>query len=147
MDLSMSAAANIVVNDGQGTPAAHTFIPIGPDSSGTWWFEEQTGVPLLNRRISVSLTFNGPSGAGSNAGAQTYRAKIGIHLPTGETLGTSDNGLTPPPTVAYVLRSQHEFLESGRSTLAERSDLLAFAKNVLADTQIVDLVKNQIRIF
>lgn len=143
----MSAAANIVVNDGQGTPAAHTFQPIGPDKNGVWWFEELLGVPLLNRRISVELVQNGPSNAGSNAGQTTYRAKIGIHLPTGETLGTSDNGLTPPPTVAYVLRSQHEFIESGRSTLAERSDLLAFAANVLANSQIVDLVKNQIRIY
>lgn len=116
----MPTATNIVLADALGSPVNHTFIPIGRDAQGVFWFEDQSVSSAAGYwRISVQTkrpNFSGsvPSGA--------YRTVIGLHQPTLETLGTNDAGLTPPPTVAYVLRSVTEYVDPPRSVLQNRLD-------------------------
>jgi hypothetical protein len=31
-------ASNIVKDDAQATPVTHTFVPLGPDKDGVFWF-------------------------------------------------------------------------------------------------------------
>lgn len=142
MGLPMSAVTNIVLNDAQATPVAHTFIPLGPDQNGAWWFEDQTGTsPIGYNRISLHLVRPKAAAPGQDAGDRTARIKIGIHTPKLETVATNDAGLTPPPTVAYVPRVNIEFIISERSSLQDRKDLRKYADFLMAEAQLTAMVE------
>jgi len=72
----------------------------------------------------------------------TGRSKVIVTLcvPTLETLGTSDNGITPPPTLAYVEDFRAEFTLAERSSSQERKDTRVLAMNLFANAQLVSAV-------
>jgi len=139
----MPAVANIVLADAQGTPVNHTFIPLGQDPNGVWWFEDQSGSsPIGYNRLSIQLTRTAPAGNGAQSVSnRVNRVKMGIHTPTLETLGTNDAGITPPPTVSYVNRCNVEFILPERNTLQNRKDLRKYAQFLMADTLVVAVVE------
>lgn len=138
----MAAVANIVLNDAQGTPVAHTFIPLGPDKNGVWWWEDQTGLaPLGYNRISAQLVRAGNPPAGSNAGSRVNRVKIALHTPKLETLGTNDAGLTPPNQVAYVVRFNGEYILPDRSVLQDRKDIRKYIDFLMAESQMTAMIE------
>jgi hypothetical protein len=144
----MSAVANIVLNDAQGSPVAHTFIPLGQDKLGAWWWEDQTGTASIGyNRISMQLVRSTIGAAGDSSGNRTNRIKIGIHTPKLETLSNNSAGLTPPPTVAYVPRCNIEFIISDRAALQDRKDLRKYADFLLAETQLTNMVENLQNVF
>jgi hypothetical protein len=140
----MTAVATIVLNDAQGTPVAHNFIPLGPDTNGVWWFEDQgTGSTAIGyNRLSISLVRSSPptNGLASSAN-RVNRIKLTIHCPVLETLGTNDAGVTPPPTVAYVSRGMVEIISPERNALQNRKDLRKYLQFLLADTLVVAAVE------
>ncbi len=139
----MSAVANIALPDAQATPVTHTFIPLGPDKLGAWWFEDQSASNALGyNRISLQLVRPALGTVGDTSQERTNRVKIGVHTPVLETLGTADNGITPPPTVGYVPRAMIEFVMSERASLQQRKDLRKYALGLLADTQVVSMIES-----
>ena len=144
----MSAVANIVLTDAQATPVAHTFIPLGPDKLGAWWFEDQSASNAIGYyRISMQLVRSSMAAQGQTSLERVNRVKIGIHIPVLETLGTADNGLTPPPTVAFVPRCNIEFVMNERASLQNRKDLRKFAANLLAETQVLGMIESLQNVF
>lgn len=138
----MSAVANITLNDAQATPVLHTFIPLGPDKNGVWWWEDQTGNSSISyNRISMQLVRPSPASAGQNSDSRVNRVKIGIHTPKVEALGVSDSGYTPSPTIAYTPRFTAEFIMSERALLQDRKDLRKYADFLLAETQLTAMVE------
>lgn len=134
----MAQVSNIVLADAQATPVNHTFIPLGPDKLGAWWFEDQSGSNAIGyNRISIQLTRPAMASQQVNSAERVNRVKIGIHTPVLETLGTADSGITPPPTVAYVPRVSIEFIMSERASLQNRKDLRKYAQLLLAEAQVV----------
>jgi len=140
----MAAVANIVLADAQATPVNHTFIPLGPDANGVWWFEDQSASQALGySRISLKLT-RAPVGSNGTVGQsnRVNRVQMGIHLPVLETLGTNDAGVTPPPTVSYVNRANLELILPERNTLQNRKDLRKYAQFLLVDAQVVAMAES-----
>jgi len=116
---------------------AHTFIPLGPDSTGTWWYEDQTGVASIGyNRISAQLVRASAPTQGSNSGNRVNRVKLGIHTPKTETLSNNSAGLTPPPTVAYIPRCNTEYIMSERASVQDRKDLRKYNQFLQAETQL-----------
>ncbi|UUW21226.1 MAG: hypothetical protein [Sanya fiers-like virus 8] len=139
----MSAVANIVLADAQATPVNHTFIPLGPDSNGAWWFEDQSQAsPVGYWKISLQLVRNGPVSAGSTASDRTSRVKVTLHEPVLETVTNSSTGLTPAPTVAFVPRCTTEYIMSERSSLQNRKDLRKMNSLLQSEAQLVAMVEN-----
>jgi len=139
----MSAVANITLNDAQVTPVLHTFIPLGPDANGVWWWEDQTGTSSISyNRISMQLVRPSPPKAGDNSDSRFNRVKIAIYTPKVEALGVSDSGYTPSPTIAYTPRANIEFVMSERALLQDRKDLRKYADYLLAETQLTNMVEN-----
>jgi hypothetical protein len=140
----MPQASNIVLADALATPVNHTFIPIGKDPQDIYWFEDQSRpTPIGFWRIGVS-TKRPPvasNGQASNAD-RVYRVKATLAFPTLETIGTNDNGITPPPTVAYVERASVEFILPERGLVQERKDLRKMTRDLIADPQIISLVES-----
>jgi hypothetical protein len=144
----MSAVTSIVLNDAQGTPVAHTFVPLGPDKNGVWWWEDQTGTAsIAYNRISMQLTRPLPAQAGQNSDSRVNRVKVGIHTPKVEALGVADSGYTPSPTIAYTPRCLVEFIMSERALLQDRKDLRKYADFLLAETQLTNMVENLQNVF
>jgi len=144
----MSAVGNIALPDAQATPVTHTFIPLGPDKLGAWWFEDQSAANAIGyNRISLQLVRPALASTRETSQERTNRVKIGIHTPVLETLGTADNGITPPPTIAYVPRVMMEFIMSERASLQNRKDLRKYMLGLLADTQVVAMVESLQAVF
>jgi len=139
----MAAAANIVLADALATPVNHTFVPLGPDSNGVWWFEDQSPAsPIGYNRISVSLVRpNNPSSGDSSSG-RVARCKIGVHTPKLEnTTNSTVSGVAPAPTVSYLPRVFVEFILPERSALQDRKDIRKFVQFLLADAAIINAVE------
>lgn len=135
----MAAAANIVLNDAQGTPVAHTFVPLGPDSNGVWWFEDQSGAsPIGYNKISMSLVRPLTTSQGESSEKRVSRLKLALHTPKLEnTTNSTVSGVAPAPTISYTPRAQLELIIPERSSLQDRKDLRKYAQFLLADAAVV----------
>lgn len=139
----MPAAANIVLADAQGTPVNHTFIPLGKDALGVFWFEDQSqSSPIGYWKISLELKRPLPGAPGQASSTdRVSRVKIALHEPQLETLGTNDNGLTPPATVAYIMRCSAEFILPERGVLQNRQDIRKMMASLLANSLVVAMTE------
>lgn len=131
----MSAIANIVINDGQGTPVAHTFAPGKTGSDFALLEDRAAGVYIGYNKLVFELSR--PKGA-ANAATRNLKLSIRIETPKMETLGNNSAGITPPPTVSYrpVVELHATFPE--RCSLQDRKDLQAFIKNALSNAFVTD---------
>lgn len=141
-------ASNIVLADAQGTPVNHTFIPVGRDKNGVFWFEDQSAANAIGFwKISVELVKPSVPAAQQSSNGRTYRAKIGLHEPILETVSNNTvSGIAPAPTVSYVPRVYSEFVMPERSALLDRKNLRKMMSNLLAETQVTALVENLVYI-
>jgi hypothetical protein len=140
------AASNIVLADAQGTPVNHTFVPLGPDRDGVFWWEDQSQAsPVGFWRISYQLKRPAVGAAGTSSNQRTYRATIGMHQPVLENVTNNTvSGIAPAPTVSYVPRSFVEFVMPERSSLQNRKDLRKMVYNLQNESQLVALVETLI---
>lgn len=127
----MATQANLVVNDGQTTPAAHTFGAAGADPLGVArWYDRSGGIALGFPQLNFSMKV--PSKSSRN-----FRIIAQVVIPVLEqTSASTATGIQPAPTKAYDLRSNIEFVLPERSTLQQRKDLLAYVKNYLANSTV-----------
>lgn len=140
----MPQAANIVLADAQGTPVNHTFVPLGPDKNGVFWFEDQSQANSLGFwRISVEVKRPSLATSGQNADNRSNRVRVGLHEPALANITNSTvSGVEPAPTLAYVMRSFSEFVMPERGTLQNRKDLRKMTSNLVSNSLIVDVVEN-----
>ena len=140
------AASNIVLADALATPVNHTFVPLGPDRDGVFWWEDQSQAsPIGFWRISYTLKRPSVGAAGTASNQRTYRATIGLHEPILENVTNNTvSGIAPAPTVSYVPRSFVEFVMPERSSLQNRKDLRKMAYNLLNESQLIALVETLI---
>lgn len=138
------AAVNIVLADAQATPVNHTFVPLGPDKDGVFWFEDQSQAsPIGYWRISYQKKAPPVGQAGQNSSTRTYRAVIGLHEPVLENITNSTvSGIAPAPTLSYVPRSFTEYVMPERASLQNRKDLRKMTYNLNNEAQLISLVEN-----
>lgn len=138
------AAANIVLADAQATPVNHTFVPLGPDKDGVFWFEDQSQAsPIGFWRISYQLKRPPVGQAGQNSANRNYRVIVGLHEPVLEVVSNNTvSGISPAPTVSYVCRSFFEDVMPERSSLQNRKDLRKMSANLKNEAQYIALVEN-----
>jgi len=145
----MATATNIILNDAAATPVAHTFQPTNKDGNVMKW--EELGVApatIGNRYITAELVRTQSPSSKTNSGERNNRVRVTLHCPTLETLGTDDNGMLPPPTVAYICRaSGGEYILPERSTLQERKDLRKMNYELQNSPQIVAMIEQLISVW
>lgn len=141
----MPVATNIVLADAQGTPVNHTFIPLGRDPKGVFWFEDQSQANTIGYwRISVEQKRPQMAQSGTQSKDRTYRTTVGLHEPVLETVSNSTiSGIAPAPTVAYLPRVFTEYVSPERSSLLDRKHLRKMNANLQADANIIAVVENQ----
>jgi hypothetical protein len=139
----MPLAANIVLADAQATPVDHTFVPIGRDKNGVFWYEDQSAANAIgNWRISVDIKKPPSPLSGQNSEGRSNRVEIGLHEPVLETVSNSTvSGIAPAPTVAYTLRSLKQFILPERSILLDRKNLRKMSYNLENNSQVIAMVE------
>lgn len=132
----MAAFAPITLADGATTPVVHTFSPVNIDVAGVAKLADRSsgislGFPMLTLSIRPPLK-----------GAKNYRVVGKVVRPTLEvTSPSTTTGIQPAPTKAYDLLGTIEFVLPDRSLPAERDDILAYMTNLLANTNLRNMVK------
>jgi len=140
----MTVATNIVLADAQATPVNHTFVPVGKDDKGVFWFLDQSVTNAIGFwRVSVEVKNPPPIRQGMSSADRTYRFKIGLHEPILETVSNNTvAGIAPAPTVSYIPRVFTEFVIPERASLQNRKDLRKMIALLLADANIVAVTEN-----
>jgi hypothetical protein len=138
------AASNIVLADAAGTPVNHTFIPMGYDTNGVFWFEDQSQANAIGYwRISVELKRPPPAGPGQSSDGRVYRARVALHEPVLANITNSTvTGVLPAPALAYTVRSFSEFVLPERSALLDRQNISKMMPLLLQNSQIKAIVEN-----
>lgn len=137
-------ASNIVLADAQATPVNHTFVPVGRDKNGVYWFEDQSAANAIgNWKISVDLQKPPVPVAKQSSEGRTIRSRIGLHEPILETVSNNTvSGISPAPTVSYVPRIFVEAVMPERAALIDRKNLRKMMASLLAETQVTALIEN-----
>lgn len=136
----MPAVSSIIINDGTATPVSHTFNPMGLSASGELTLEQTAPVPanpLAAIRLRVSAE---RKRANAMRLEELHKVRASVHQPFMETLGTTDGGIMPPPTVAYYNTANIEILINRRSSAAQAKNLRVLTLNMLNHAALVALV-------
>lgn len=132
----MAAIANIVINDGQGTPVAHTFAPAKTQADMALLEDRTAGIYIGYNKLTFALMR--PVGTSKEA-TRNLKLSIKIETPKLETVSNNTvSGIAPAPTISYrpVVELIATFPE--RCSLQDRKDLQAYIKNVLANSFVTD---------
>lgn len=129
----MPAFANLVIADGQATPVNHTFATKTNDQRVTVWEDRIGGIAIGYPKIKAK----------TSESDVIRRVKFDISIPVLEAVsGANPSGFTPAAKVAYTVPFNGEFLLPTRCTLADRDNILAYARNFLALTVMKNVVVN-----
>lgn len=134
----MSAQSNIVINDGQTTPVAHTFNPKGARREGKQdvaiWKDQSPANAvgyLTLQEIHTPVNANGME-----------KFQYIIDVPVLEQAG-SGGTFVPPPTRAFGSIVKIEFWLHERASAADLSNIYAYAKNFLALSYVKDAIEKR----
>lgn len=120
----MPAAANIVINDGESTPVAHTFVPSKVSDLVATFFGP--GSTLAGRE---KITVTRREATASVAG----KVSIKIEIPTEKTV----DGIT---VVDYVHAAYLEFVVASRGFKQNRKNARMLSANLLANAIIAAVI-------
>lgn len=137
-------ASNIVLADALATPVNHTFVPIGRDKNGVFWFEDQSQANAIGFwRVSIELKRpESPNGKASSEG-RSFRVKVQLSEPILETVSNSTvSGISPAPQISYTSRAFAEFVMPERASLQNRKDLRKMMANLMAEAQTLSVIEN-----
>lgn len=138
------AYANIVIADAAATPVNHTFIPMGLDNDGKFWFEDQSQANVLGYwRISLALKRPPPGQPGQSSDGRVFRARVELHEPVLANITNSTvTGVLPAPQLAYVQRGFGEYVLPERSALLDRQNIAKMFPLLLQNAQVKALIEN-----
>lgn len=118
----MPQLQNLVLQDQAATPVSHTFVP-RDIIDGVGAVIETAGVPIGNSVVTVSSKQSKTTGK--------WKAIVKIAVPVVQTQVV--NGVSTP-VVVRTAYAELTFNFEPTSTLQERKDIVAFARNSLAIT-------------
>lgn len=137
----MPAFTALTINDGLATPVAHTFAQKTLIGTEATYVDRSSGITVGYPTVVVNSM-------PPTKTSRLSKVRIKVVLPVLEVVNASTyNGITPAPTKAYDLTFDAMFFLPERCTLAQRKDILAYAKNLLANALTTSLVETQETIY
>ncbi len=132
----MGAISNIVINDGQGTPVAHTFAPAKTQADYALLEDRSAGIYIGFNKLTFSLSR--PKGETKSANRNIHLS-IRIETPKLENVRNSTiSGIAPAPTISYRPQVELNVVFPERCSLQDRKDLQAYIKNALSNAFVTD---------
>jgi hypothetical protein len=127
----MAAASDIIINDGQSTPVAHTFTPFSKDGSMVVWLERTTAHTSAGF-YPLTVSQSSPNGK-----SPVVRTKITLALPL-EAYNSSTGIYSYTDTSRVIL----DVLMPVSMVAAGRADVYAYLKNLMAHATIEATIKD-----
>lgn len=139
----MTLAANIVIADALGTPVNHTFVPLGTDKNGVFWFEDQSAANALGYwKVSVERKAPTAPQPGTSSNGRTFRFKVGLHIPVlANVTNSTVSGIMPAPVLAYVPRVITDYIVPEQGALVDRQNLAKMHPLLLQNAQIKTMIE------
>jgi len=136
------AFADIILADGQTTPVTHTFSPVTIDKNGVAFHADRSGGIALGYP-TVSLLTRQPVN-----GSRAVKVIGKVVLPVLDVTSPSTaTGIQPAPSKAFDVIFAFDFTLPERATLAQKSDVLAYARNLIQTTLVGNMVKDGTSIY
>lgn len=131
----MPTFTKISLPNGLATPVVHDFDPASNDTEGSKrilsYEDRVTGTPISYGRLAISV----------NSGNPVRTVRIAFRLPTLEAVaGAAPSGYQPAPREAFYETAVLEFKTHQRGSAAGRKDLVAYAKAILANPDVVSVL-------
>lgn len=123
----MPQLASVTLNDGT---TDHAFAPRGIDTSGVATLVESTGVPVGDRRLTVSRTRT-----------QQGREKSTLKLTLPEIQDVEVAGVTRP-TIVRSAYAELTFSFDATSSTTERGHMMSLISSLLGKTDIIAVVRD-----
>lgn len=132
----MSQIVDISLADGQSTPAGHLFTAYQPQngSGPAIWQNTEAQTPAGYRRITLSVS--------QQSVGRPVKVRVVISDPVLASIPTGCCVDSNIPQVSYTDFFDATFSLPYSSTLQNRKDILAFAKNFLANSVVTSAVTN-----
>ncbi len=129
----MAQIANLILADGQATPANHTFVPMQPQTGITpsQWLNKEAASNIGYRKVSMFVKYV------SNG---TSKVTIRIADPVLASVPAGCCVDTNTPQVAYSTFFECTFSVPYGATLQNKKDILAYARNLLGTQVVTDAV-------
>lgn len=137
----MPAIGTIVINDGQATPVAHTFNPTKQDVQNDQVVYHENGVntPVAWPKLVIKNVM--PSSMNTKGGVvPVYEVDMSLMVPTMESLGTSDSGYTPQPSVAFYEAGNVRLRLPATGTKQGRKNMRIMLANLLQHATVTSVV-------
>jgi hypothetical protein len=134
----MSAKTTIVLTDVTPvTPVARSFYPLPPQKNGILsWIDRTIAILKGQNRLTLEQRE-------STRKAPALKVAWKLETPVLEqTSASTSTGIQPAPTLAYSLLFNMEFILPDRSTLQERKDLLAMARDLIDEAIVGQQVED-----
>lgn len=132
----MAQIGNIVINDAQATPVAHTFAPAKALADFALFEDRVSGTYIGYNKLTFALTR--PKG-GANQATRNLKLSIKIETPKLEVVSNNTiSGIAPAPTVSYRPVAELTVTLPERCSLQDRKDLQAYVRNVMANVFVTD---------
>lgn len=137
----MPAIGAITINDGQAAPAAHTFNPTKQDvqNDQVIYHENGSNSPVSWPKLVIKNV--APSSMNTKNGViPIYEVDLSIMVPTMESLGTSDAGFTPQPSIAFFEAGNVRMRFPATGTKQGRKNIRMYLANLLQSTTVTSVV-------
>lgn len=122
----MAQIATLTLANGAATPVNKTFNPKEASSTLALWADNSAGIIAGAPSVSLIHSQDGK-----------IRTKVRVTVPVMEvSSGGTIDGYQPRPKVAYNLVFNGELVADRVSSIDARKDLLAFAKNLMAQSVV-----------
>jgi hypothetical protein len=142
----MPAFGNLVINDGAGTPLAHTFSPTSRSPDGVCvWHDRSVANAIGQHYVVHKHKAPGPVQRGGEASDSQRNYAIDWHftwITLESTSAATGTGIPPAPTVAYINRMNVTGKFPERGTSQERKHVRMFTVNGLQHATVVDTIEN-----
>lgn len=133
----MPALSAISLVDGQSTPITHTFDPGWNNANAQQWEDRASAFPIGYNTLLFNM--QRPRG-NANVANRQYVLNVKLMMPYLETLGTSDSGLTPAPTVSHRLAMEQFWYLPDRSSEQQRKDLRTMGFDLRSNTHLISFI-------
>lgn len=134
----------ITIADAQVVPVDHVFAPNGYDKNQTFWWVDSAQTNALGYwKIAASLTSPAPPKGQQSSEGRNYRVKIQVLEPVlANVTNSTVSGIAPVPTLAYAVRSYHEFVLPEAGTELDRKNISKMSPLILQNPQIAQIIEN-----
>lgn len=149
----MAVHGNLSINDGQNSPASHTFTPtqsalVLPDKSLRFsWadFSVNDGTWIGANKVDMDVRMPNGRNKSAKAGDSSNQLAVAFKfmLPTVEALSNNTiTGINPQQTHAYDTTVWVKVVRNGRAGQDPVKDALAFARNFSTQSVFTDAILN-----